>query len=309
MRGGRPKGCASEDLGRGGLGWRWAQAPGEEGLRVLASHHRAPGAPGAPRCGARLPPSGGAQENAGGRPWAQTRCRFLPESRPRLPFPRSFAARLWDAAEAGSETGAERSGLARGTTTQSAPARKRWRRGGGTGKRFRGRGTRAGAAAGAAGTGLAPAAAAAAERAPRAGDVSAALSAGEARRPAAAGEARTEPAGPRAAPGRCPAPSGSGGAGASAPGQSGGPEGGRAARVGVRPGGVGGPGHLLGPGARSRGASRAGSGSPGAAGRAEGRVRPTARAPQPPPQASRDPLFPGPLPRGALRLCTGRPVG
>ncbi|XP_066223226.1 ras-specific guanine nucleotide-releasing factor RalGPS1 isoform X5 [Saccopteryx leptura] len=59
--------------------------------------------------------------------------------------------------------------------SRSAPARKRWYRRGGASKRFRGRGARAGAAAGAAGTGLAPAAA---EGAPRAGDVSAALSAG-----------------------------------------------------------------------------------------------------------------------------------
>jgi hypothetical protein len=66
----------------------------------------------------------------------------------------------------------------------SAPARKRGSRGGGAGKRFRGRGARAGAAAGAAGTGLAPAAA---EGAPRAGDVSTALWAGETRRPGAAG--------------------------------------------------------------------------------------------------------------------------
>lgn len=67
----------------------------------------------------------------------------------------------------------------------SALARKRRRRGGGAGKRFRGRGARARAAAGAAGTGLAPAAA---EGAPRAGDVSAALSAGEARRRGGSGQ-------------------------------------------------------------------------------------------------------------------------
>lgn len=114
-----------------------------------------------------------------------------------------------------------------------------------------GAGVRAGAAAGAAGTGLAPAAA---EGAPRAGDVSAALSAGETRRPGAAGcglrRGRSR-RGPGAAPGRCPACSGCGGAGASAPGQSGGPAGGVDWSRGRA--GSGGPRHLLGPGVRPRG--------------------------------------------------------
>lgn len=177
---------------------------------------------------------------------AQSRRRSRPESRPRLPLGCCSAARL------GTRPGGSRSPepvRAAGPAApplRSAPARKRGRRGGGAGKRFRGRGARAGAAAGAAGTGLAPAAA---EGTPRAGDVSAALSAGEARRRGR----RAAPAGLGAAPGRCPAPSGRGGGSLRAWSvrRAGGWAGGAGCSRGRA--GSGGPGHLLGPGARPRG--------------------------------------------------------
>lgn len=188
VRGRRPKGCGIEGLGRGGLGQRWSQAP--RGWRV-----EGPGLPvplretrGAPRCGALLPPAGGAEEKVGGRPWGAKPPPLPPAvgtkaaARPRVRHeaPRRGRGGIWDPE-------ARREVHPAAPPPPSAPARKRWRRGGGAGKRFRGRGARAGAAAGAAGTGLAPAAA---EGAPRAGDVSAALSAGEARRLGAAGGGR-----------------------------------------------------------------------------------------------------------------------
>lgn len=294
-----------EGLGRGELRWGWSQAPGGGGTsRVLAY----PFLSWSPRARPTAEPSSRQQGaprrlRAGGR-GAQNRRRSLSEWAPR-PRPRR-----------GSGTRPGRDPSPRSPPTEarptappppSAPARKRRRRGGGAGKRFRGRGARAGAAAGAAGTGLAPAAA---EGAPRAGDVSAALSAGEARRAGAAGGGRGAggaggPGG--AALGRCPAPSGRGGAGASAPGQSGGWAGGAGRSRGRA--GSGGPGTCSGQARPPKGPIALGPGvrAPPAGRRvAFGQLT---RAPQPPPRASRDPLLPGPSLAGALPFCTGRPDG
>lgn len=184
----------------------------------------------------------------------------------------------------------------------SAPARKRGRPGGGAGKRFRGRGARAGAAAGAAGTGLAPAAA---EGAPRAGDVSAALCAGEARWPGAAssglgaGGAGGAGGSPRAAV-RLPL-----GAAGREPSRLVSPAGWRPARAGAEAG--------RGPEARApAGVRRAPPRgqlcsvfSPGASGPAEGRARATALGS---PASTRGVLgspASGPLALGALPFVRG----
>lgn len=139
--------------------------------------------------------------------------------------------------------------------------------------------------------------------------MSAALSAGEVRRTGTTcgGRGAGGAGGARAVPGRCPAPSGRGGAGASALGQSRGLAGGAGWSRGRA--GSGGPGHLLGRSVRPRGANRA---RPGVRAPLAGQrvaLGQLPRALQPLPRASGDPLFPGPSPLGALPLCTGRSSG
>lgn len=274
VKGRRLRGCGGEGVRRGGLTRGWAQAPVTAGGGSWPPTHRAPGDPGCAPLRGPPPASRGRRRARGREAWRAAPSPLPPgvgTEAAALPVVRGEAlghapGGTWDPEPLQEARPAA-------PPSRSVPARKRWRRGGGAEKRFRGRGVRAGAAAGAAGTGLAPAAA---EGAPRAGDVSAALSAGETRWPGAAGGGRG--AGGAGEAGDSPRPlSGSlwarrgGSLRAWSVRRAGGRRG-----LEPRPGGVGRPRAP----ARARRAPPRGhpcsARSPGAAGGAEGRARPTA---------------------------------
>ena len=122
----------------------------------------------------------------------------------------------------------------------------------------------------------------------------------------AAGEARAEQAGSVAAPGRCPVPSGRGGAGASAPGQPRGPAGGRVVRVGAEAGrGREALGTCSGPARAPKGPTLLGPGERALLAGLRVALGQLPRDPQPPPGRLGIPCFRAPRPRGRSPFVRG----